>query len=243
MIIEKSDHSSLYMIYIYAYVLYPLLLTVDIMIASPHDIVQGDMARIQFVSSARCSPKLLLGFYGCSSSPNSVFHGVWPIHTVANPIINRPFFSTMTWEVVINVIPIIPLLGVYQIHKPLLGMCEWRFHAIFGFAKNGLTNLTGFPINRGKKKIVYLMFGQFLDGWVPTRLPILDGSQLYLAFGWVYHIISIQGPSKIEPQNLVLVHRRGTASMARRHRWTRPRLRASGAVDETRIQLKHVKTG
>jgi hypothetical protein len=92
MIIEKSDHSSLYMIYIYAYVLYPLLLTVDIMIASPHDIVQGDMARIQFVSSARCSPKLLLGFYGCSSSPNSVFHGVWPIHTVANPIINRPFF-------------------------------------------------------------------------------------------------------------------------------------------------------
>ena len=143
----------------------------------------------------------------------------------------------MTWEVVINVIPIIPLLGVYQIRKPLLGMCEWRFHAIFGFAKLGLTSLTGFPINRGKKKIVqYLMFGQFLDGWVPTRLPILlDGSQLYLAFGWVYHIISIQGPSKIEPQNLVLVHRRGTASMARRHRWTRLRLRASGAVDGTRI--------
>lgn len=96
---------------------------------------------------------------------------------MANSIINRLFFvKTMTWEVVINVIPIIPLLGVYQIHKPLLGMCEWRFHAIFGFAKNGLTSLTGFPISRGKKKIVYLMFGQFLDGWVPTRLPILDGS-------------------------------------------------------------------
>jgi hypothetical protein len=61
MIIEKSDHSSLYMIYIYAYVLYPLLLTVDIMIASPHDIVQGDMARIQFVSSARCSPQVVAG--------------------------------------------------------------------------------------------------------------------------------------------------------------------------------------
>ena len=59
MIIEKSDHSSLYMIYIY--VLYPLLLTVDIMIASPHDIVQGDMARIQFVSSARYSPQVIAG--------------------------------------------------------------------------------------------------------------------------------------------------------------------------------------
>ena len=52
---------SIHDIYIYAYVLYPLLLTVDIMIASPHDIVQGDMARIQFVSSARCSPQVVAG--------------------------------------------------------------------------------------------------------------------------------------------------------------------------------------